>query len=262
MTGKTSPISNESVWQRIRVPALYVVSIAAGLLIWQLIAQQFEAFVLAPPSAVLARLVASTLDGSLPLAVAASARHALLGLLIATALAVPLGMLIGRRPFLYDLLNPLFTVIYSVPPIAWVPVIIVWFGLFFEARVAVVVLMVFFDMLFIVIEGVRNVDRQLISVGRSFGAGRWALARLVLIPATLPFLFAALRAGIIRAVNAMVTAELFLASINLGAIMTQASAHFDSATVLAVILVLSLLGLVLQEIVLLAERRICKWIPR
>lgn len=238
---------------------LYVLSVVAGLAAWQAAASQFSHFILAPPISVLSRLLDLMTSGELPQALANASLHTMAGFAIAVAIALPLGIAVGRIPALGDLLSPLFNLVYSVPPIAWVPLIIIWFGLFMEARIAVVVLMTVFDMLFVVAEGAKNVDRRLVNVGRAFGAGRRQVVTSILLPALVPFLFAALRLGVIRAVNAMVTAELFLASVNLGAIMTQASARFDSAAVLGVILILSVIGLVLQEVVLLVERRVCTW---
>ncbi len=123
-------------------------------------------------------------------------------------------------------------------------------------------MMCVFDMIIVVSTGARNADRRLLDVGRSFGASAWQRTRLVLVPESLPFLFTALRIGVVRAVNAMITAELFLAAVNLGSIMKQAAVRLDSAAVLGVLAVLCLLGLALQEILLLIERRICVWRPR
>jgi NitT/TauT family transport system permease protein len=241
---------------------LYGTSIVAGLAIWQWIAQGYDSFILASPTGVAARLVDLTASGVLPKALLNASGHMLLGFGISIAIALPLGFLMGRIRALHDLLDPLVNLLYAVPAIAWAPVIMIWFGLFFEARVALVVLMCTLDMLIVVSEGARNVDRRLLSVGRAFGAGPWQNARMVLWPASLPFVFAALRVGVVRAVNAMVTAELFLAAVNLGAIMKQASVRLDSAAVLGVLFVMSVLGLVLQELLLLLERRVCRWAPK
>lgn len=241
---------------------LYLASLAAGLVIWQIVAQGYSSFVLAPPLGVLARLWELITSGELPLALAGSLQHMALGYLIAIAIAVPVGMLMGRIRFVHDLLDPIVNLVYAVPSVAWVPFIMIWFGLYFEARVALVVMMCVFDMIIVISTGARNADRRLLNVGRSFGASAWQRTRLVLIPESLPFLFTALRIGVVRAVNAMITAELFLAAVNLGSIMKQAAVRLDSAAVLGVLAVLCLLGLAFQEILLLIERRICVWRPR
>ncbi|AHF76585.1 Binding-protein-dependent transport systems inner membrane component [Sodalis praecaptivus] len=245
-----------------RYGLIYLVSILAGMMIWLAISRHFAGFILAPPHKVIERLWELTLSARLPLALLDASRHMLLGFAIALVIALPLGMLMGRHRVIHDVFDPLVTLIYAVPSVAWAPFIMIWFGLYFEARVALVVIMCLFDMLIIIDAGTRNVDRRLLDVGRAFNATRRQQIRLILIPESLPFLFTALRIGAVRAVNAMITAELFLATVNLGAIMKQSAARFDSAGVLGVLFVLCVLGLLLQEILLILERRVCRWLPR
>lgn len=241
---------------------LYTASIVVGLLVWQVIAQGYSSFVLAPPTGVAVRLWEMAASGELPVAVAGALRHMVLGYVIACVIAVPVGLLMGRLRFVHDLLDPVVNLVYAVPSVAWVPFIMIWFGLYFEARVALVVIMCVFDMIIVVGTGARNADQKLLNVGRSFGASGWQRTRLILLPECLPFLFTALRLGVVRAVNAMITAELFLAAANLGSIMKQAAVRLDSAAVLGVLAVLCLLGLALQEILLLIEKRVCVWRPK
>lgn len=258
-----TPASRSSA--RLRQPSrlllLYSVSLIAGLLVWAAVAQGYSSFVLAPPWAVFARVWQLTLSLELPRALFGALQHMALGYVIACAIAFPIGLLMGRVRAVHDLLDPVVNLIYAVPSVAWAPFIMIWCGLYFEARVTLVVMMCTFDMIIVVSAGARDADPRLIAVGRAFGASAWQQVRLVLWPQSLPFLFAALRIGIVRAVNAMITAELFLAAVNLGAIMKQSAVRLDSAAVLGVLAVLSLLGLGLHELLLLIERRICIWQP-
>jgi NitT/TauT family transport system permease protein/sulfonate transport system permease protein len=238
---------------------LFLASIVTGLLVWQLVAQGYSSFVLSGPVEVLSRLWQLTASGELPAAFGGAVQHMVVGFLIACAIAFPIGFLMGRVRFVHDLLDPVVNLIYAVPSVAWAPFIMIWFGLFFEARVALVVMMCTFDMIIVISTGARNVEKRLLNVGRSFGANAWQRTRLILLPESLPFTFTALRIGVVRAVNAMITAELFLAAVNLGKIMKQAAVRFDSAAVLGVLVLLCLTGLVLQELLLIVERRICTW---
>ena len=153
----------------------------------------------------------------------------------------------------------MITVFYAIPPIAFVPFLVVWFGLFFEARLALVVLMTVFDVLLVIIAGARDVPRGLLDVGRSFGARGFTRMRLIVLPALSPFLFAGLRVGFARAVNGMITAELFFAAVNLGAVMKRAAQDFDTAGVLLVVLVVCLLGLLGQTALTVLETRLLHW---
>jgi ABC-type nitrate/sulfonate/bicarbonate transport system permease component len=173
--------------------------------------------------------------------------------------AVPLGVAIGRSRVLAQMFEPVINAIYAIPPVAFVPFLIIWFGLFLQARIALVFLMSVFDVLVIVIAGSRDVRKSLVDVGRAFGASHGQRLRLIVLPALLPFFFAALRVGSARAINGMITAELFFAAVNLGAIMKRATQDFDSATVLAVVLLICILGLLAQSAINALERRVLHW---
>ena len=238
---------------------LYTLSLICGLILWELIAAQFSKVVLSPPTAVARHLYAHTVNLELPRLLWASLGHTALGYLLALAAAVPLGFLMGRSARVFAMFDPILNALYCIPTIAFVPFLVIWFGLFFPARTALVFIMCVFDILVTVSAGARNVERNLIDVGRAFGAGRWFLFRKVLLPASLPFLFTALRIGLVRAVIAMITAELFFAAVNLGKYMQAAQNRFDSAGLLAVLTILAIVGLVAQEGLKALEARLLPW---
>lgn len=238
---------------------LYALSILGGLLVWEFFGRRVSHAVLAPPSAVAVHLIEDVLKGNLPLAFVRSLGALLLGFALAVAVAVPLGFLMGRSQLAFEALDPIINAVYVIPPVAFVPFLIIWFGLFFPARVALVFLMSVFEMLLTVAAGVRDVNPEFVDVGRSFGARPATVLRKVLFPAALPFLFAALRIGLVRGVSAMITAELFFAAVNLGQIMKDSARNFDTAGLLAVIVVLSGFGLAVQEGLKAVEARALPW---
>jgi ABC-type nitrate/sulfonate/bicarbonate transport system permease component len=234
-------------------------SLALGVCLWQLMASGISDLILPPPTDVLARLMDPAFFARLSRALGQSLVPLALGFAISLGVAVPLGIAIGRSKSLSRMFEPVITAIYAIPPIAFVPFLVVWFGLFFPARVALVVLMTVFDVLQVIIAGARDVRPGLLDVGRSFGASRLARTRLIVLPALSPFLFAGLRVGFARAVNGTITAELFFAAVNLGAIMKRATENFDTAGVLLVVLLVCLLGLLGQAIITLLETRLLHW---
>ena len=238
---------------------LYPISIVLGLLVWEAVARVLPKAVFAPPTAVLARLFAMTADGSLPTALLGSVQHMLLGYVLAALVAIPLGILVGRSMSVATAIEPILNAIYAIPPVALVPFFVIWFGLHFEGRVALVFAMCVFEILINVLQGVRNIDRGLLDAARALEAGGLALYRKVIIPAAAPFIFTGLRVGIGRAVNAMITAELFFSAVYLGQMLKNSSNAFDTASALAVILVVSLFGLLCQEGMRLAERLVMPW---
>lgn len=238
---------------------LYPVSFAIGLMAWELVANLLPNVVFASPGEAATHLARAFAHAGLATAFLNAMGHFALGLAISVAIALPLGLLIGRSDTAYRMFSPIINALFSIPSIAFVPFIIVWFGLFFEARVALVVLMSVMDMIIVVTAGARNIDAAPLNAAKAFGVSGLARVTKILIPASLPFLFTALRIGVVRAVNAMITAELFFAAVNLGKFIQTSASRFDAASMIGVIFLISLFGLVLQEIVRFAGRRIVHW---
>lgn len=237
------------------------VSVAIGLSIWEMAASQFSALILPSPSAVLSRFFDPVFAPRIANALIQSLSALAVGFSLALAIAVPLGIILGRSPTLHRMFDPLINAVYAIPPVAFVPFLIIWFGLFFEARVALVFMMCFFDILVVIIAGSRDVRKSLVDVGRSFGGSRYQNLRLIVFPALTPFLFAGLRVGSARAINGMITAELFFAAVHLGQIMKRSTQAFDTAAALAVVVVICILGLIAQNVIQWLERRLLRWRP-
>ena len=238
---------------------LFPLSIFLGFFAWEIAGRSLSGALLAPPSAVLLRFMEMVADGSLPLAFASSVQHMALGYALALLIAVPLGIALGRSPSVAAACEPVINAIYAIPPVAFVPFLIVWFGLYYEGRVALVFLMCFFEILINIHQGVRNVDRGLLETAASFNLRGVRLYRKVVIPAALPFIFTGLRVGAGRAVNAMITAELFFAAVNIGKLLKNSGNAFDTASMFSIILSVSIFGLICQETVRLAERKLLPW---
>ena len=241
---------------------LFPLSIFIGLALWEAVGQSLSDALLAPPSEVLVRFLSMLADGTLPSAFASSVQHMAIGFGLAVGVAIPFGIALGRSPSVATACEPVINAIYAIPPVAFVPFLIVWFGLYFEGRVALVFMMCFFEILINVQQGVRNVDRGLLEAAASFDVRGVQLYRKVVIPAALPFILTGLRVGIGRAVNAMITAELFFAAVNIGKLLKSSGNAFDTASMFGIILSVSIFGLLCQEAVRLAERRLLPWYQR
>ena len=239
--------------------ALFLISLVLGFLLWEAAGRVLPKALLAPPSAVVAKLYAMIVDGSLPRALLGAVQHMVVGYLLAVLAAIPVGIVVGRNATVATAVEPILNAIYAIPPVALVPFFIIWFGLYFEGRVALVFAMCFFEILISVLQGVRDIDRGLLDAARSLEVRGLALYRKVVIPAASPFIFTGLRVGIGRAVNAMITAELFFAAVNLGKILKSSGNAFDTAALFAVILVVSLFGLACQEGMRFIERLVIPW---
>src|SRR4051794_21430257 len=122
----------------VRNRLLYLLSLTIGLALWELASRSVSSLVLAPPSRVILRLVEGIASGELLQALIGSLGVLSIGYIAAVTIGLPLGFLLGRSRTAADVVEPVVTAIYAVPPVALVPFIVIWFGLFFEARVALV----------------------------------------------------------------------------------------------------------------------------
>src|SRR5262245_40825333 len=121
--------------------SLTAISLVGGLALWEAAARGASAVLIAPPSVVFARLASDIIAGPVLPALMGSLAHLAVGFLLAVVTAIPLGLAIGRSPKVAAFVEPALNAIYAIPPVAMVPFLLVWFGLFFPARAALVFVM-------------------------------------------------------------------------------------------------------------------------
>lgn len=162
----------------IRTRYIALLSIAAGLVGWEAIGRLSPPVLFSPASAAFAYLWHQTATLALPAAIGGSLVTLATGFALAVVVALPLGFAMGRVFWVHEMLHPILT---AIPPAAFIPFLIVWFGLFAQSRVAIVVIMCFFEMLTITATGARAIDRRLLDVAHSFPAPRFRLIGAVRI---------------------------------------------------------------------------------
>jgi ABC-type nitrate/sulfonate/bicarbonate transport system permease component len=255
------------LWARIEPTALGAGSIVLLLLVWQFVPYFFPLkagtkLFFTVPSAVAGTLWRMFATGSIwaPLGVSASAFA--LGLGLAILVGLPLGVVLGRSSVLNEMLDPFVTAFNATPRLVFLPLLMLWLGIGLWSKVAIVFLGALFPLLINTYEGVRNADKVLINVVRSFGAGEWDIARLVVVPNSLPFIMVGLRLAIGRAVLGVVVAEFFGAQDGLGVVMVRAASGFKVDVVFAGLIVFAGLSLLMTGLVRLLEERMSRWRPQ
>ena len=214
------------------------------------------------PSRVSATLWHMIVTGSLWAPLGVSAAGFAVGLLFSIAVGLPLGVLLGRSRTLNAMLDPFITAFNATPRLVFLPLLMLWFGLGVWSKVVIVFIGALFPILINTYEGVRNADRLLINVVRSFGASEWDVARLVVVPNALPYIIAGLRLAIGRAILGVVVAEFFGAEEGLGVVMVQAASRYQVDVVFAGLVVFAVLSLVMTGLVRLLEDRLSRWRPQ
>jgi NitT/TauT family transport system permease protein len=184
------------------------------------------------------------------------------GLGIAVAVGLPIGILLGRSNTLNAMFDPFITAFNATPRLVFLPLLMLWFGIGLWSKVAIVFLGAVFPLLINTYEGVRNADKRLINVVRSFGANEWDIARLVVVPNALPFIMVGLRLAIGRAILGVVVAEFFGAQDGLGVVMVRAASSFKVDVVFAGLIVFAVLSLIMTGLVKLIEEHMSRWRPQ
>jgi len=256
-----------SLWQRSEAVILGVGGIVVLLIAWELLPRVITLsagtkLFFATPSQVAGTLWKMFATGSIWAPLGASASGFTLGLGLAIIAGLPLGVLLGRSRVLTAMFDPFVTALNATPRLVFLPLIMLWFGLGLWSTVVIVFVGALFPILINTYEGVRNADKVLINVVRSFGAKEWDIARLVVVPNALPYIIAGLRLAIGRAVLGVVVAEFFGAEKGLGVMMVQAAARYQVDIVFAGLIVFTVLSLVLTGLVQLLEQRLGRWRPQ
>ena len=234
-------------------------SLVLGAVVWQVAGQFASDAFWAPLSATLASLVGVAKSGVLLRQALSSFELYLAGLAVAVAVGALLGMLLARVGWLRVALEDYIMMLYATPMVALIPFILSIMGFGFAPKVLVVFLFAVFPMLYNTIEGARSVRPELVEVARSFHSGEWRLWCDVMIPHTLPFMMTGLRQAIARGLVGMVAAEFFLSPSGLGQMIMMGSRNFDTAGMLAAILLIVLLGVGLMDLGRWLERRFAPW---
>ncbi len=264
---RADPAPGRGLWRRLEPTVYGTGSIVVLLLVWQFVPYFFPLkagtrLFFAVPSQIIGTLWHMIVSGSLWAPLGVSATAFALGLALSIVVGLPLGILLGRSNTLNAMFDPFITAFNATPRLVFLPLLMLWLGIGLWSKIAVVFLGALFPLLINTYEGVRNADRLLINVVRSFGAGEWDIARLVVVPNALPFIVVGLRLAIGRAVLGVVVSEFFGSQEGLGVVMVRAASGFQVDVVFAGLIVFAGLSLLMTGLVKLLEDRMSRWRPQ
>ena len=214
------------------------------------------------PLAVLERAGQLISNGSLLNDTLASVRRVLIGFALGTLLAIPVGFLMGWYTVARGLMEPYVQFFRTIPPLAMIPLAIVFLGIGEVPKVFVITLAAFLVSVISTYQGVVNVDKVLINAARVLGASDAQVFRRVVIPASSPFILVGMRTGLGAAWSTLVAAELIAAQEGLGHRMQQAQVYYDLETIFVALITIGLTGLVMDRILLRLEARLTAWQER
>lgn len=251
----SSPLTRDRV-RRIAVPAL---SIAGGIVVWQLVIEVFHPNQLAVvgPSDIARGAAALVRGGVLGPDVGLSLVQLAIGLALAVVAGAAAGLLLGTNRWVAGAVGPWVTALYTIPVIAVAPLVIVGLGIGSATKVAIVAASGFFPIAINTQVGAAAVSGgELRDVARSFRADRIETLRYLTVPATVPYILTGIRLAIGRALIALVAADLFGSTSGLGYLIISGQQNLRTADVYVGVVTLSLIGIILTSVVAAAERRL------
>lgn len=181
------------------------------------------------------------------------------GFVWGAAIAIGLGLVVGLSRLADELLNPTIQAVRAIPSLAWVPLFVLWMGIGEEPKVTLIALGVFFPVFTNLVAGIRQIDRKLIEAATAYGYRRISLAWEVILPASLPSLFAGLRLGLAQGWLFLVAAELIGASQGLGFLLLDGQNSGRADIIVMSIIFLAVVGKLTDALLQLLERRLLRW---
>lgn len=188
-----------------------------------------------------------------------SAWRVVASMVIGAAVATPLGLVVGRSPRIDAVFAPLIFLTYPVPKVVFLPVLLVLLGIGNLPKIALITLIVFFQILVTARDASRGIPTSAVLSLRSLGATRWQVFRHVVVPAALPDIFTALRISTGTAIAVLFFSETVAGSEGLGYYIIDAWSRIAYSEMFAGIIAMALLGVVLYELLEVAEGRVCRW---
>jgi len=234
-------------------------SLVAVLTAWELYGRSVNPILFTYPTAVAGAFVELVSKGELQRFLVQSLEVFLYGLALAVAIGIPLGILLARSATLAAAVEPYLYAVYSTPAVAFIPLIVLWFGFRVPAKVVVVFLFMVFPILLNTHQVVKNLNQDLLEVARSFCSSERQLWRDLIIPASLPFILAGINLAIGRGLVGMVVAEFFTSVAGLGYMIVQYANAFETAKLFVPIVVLMALGVILIGLIKVIERKVAPW---
>lgn len=250
------PALSERGWMSVLAP---LIAVAVIVIVWE-IAASFVSHVLIPkPQQVVSDFFTLFKAGTAQSALSISIRELYIGMGIGLIAGILFGMVIGRYAMAEGILGPFINAANATPLNVLIPLLIVWVGISAKARILFVILITFFPVLLNTAGGLRNVSRGYVEVGKTMGLNERQLVRKVILPASVPYIFAGIRIGVALAVIGMIVGEMEVSNVGLGYLLNFFGEGFQTGKLLALVFLASLIGVFNVVVVRLIQRKFFRW---
>ncbi|MFQ2222327.1 taurine ABC transporter permease TauC [Aeromonas enteropelogenes] len=253
-------------WPLPRRLGVSLLTLCALLALWWLVARLglIRPLFLPPPAQVLQQFATLAgpqgfMDATLWQHLAASLQRILIALAAATLCGVTVGLAMGLSPTLRGMLDPLIELYRPVPPLAYLPLMVIWFGIGETSKVLLIYLAIFAPVAMATLAGVQGARQVRLRAARALGANRWQVLWYVIVPGALPDMLTGLRIGLGVGWSTLVAAELIAATRGVGFMVQAAGEFLATDVVLAGILVIALIAFTLELGLRVLQRRLTPW---
>jgi len=244
-------------WER---PALFRYGfVVLILIVWEIVGPFISPIFFSYPSLIAVAFYDLTVSGELPYFLGQSLEVMVYGLSIAIIVGIPLAVAMARFRWLDWALDLPVNALYAMPLVAVVPLLVLWFGIHLKAKIIVVFLFAIFPVLINTYQGVRECDKNMIEVARSFRSNERRMWQDVLLPFAVPYIIAGIRLAIGRGLIGMIIAEFYTTISGLGYMITRYANIFEMDKTFVPVIVLMILGVSLTTMLKWVGRRIAPW---
>lgn len=259
--GRLRTARQVSPWPALRAWALRSSGVAGVLLVWLVVGQLglVRPFLVPPLPTVLAQLGTDLASGGFAISAGVTLYRALAGFALACVIGIPVGILISRHWLVGWFVQPIVSVGFPTPTLAFLPIFMLWFGVFDLSKIVITAFSTIFTVIAAADAGTRGVERHLVWSARSLGAGRMAVFFEVMLPAALPQILTGLQVALPLALIVEVAAEMLMGGDGLGGRMLQAENYADSVGVYAGIIEIAVVGAVAVGLMARLRRRLLRW---
>jgi NitT/TauT family transport system permease protein len=236
-------------------------SVLVGLLAWEVLTRLLleNELLIPPPSSVLRSLWKLGFSGQLNHHLLATLFEFACGFSTACVIGILLGYLMGRYKWFDDLMDPWIATLYSIPVIAFVPLIIIWFGIGMFSKIVVVFKITAVAIMLNTAAGIKTIDPTLLELAKSLRLSPWETTYKIRLPAALPYIITGMRLGVGRALLGVIVAELIAANAGLGYLLRDASETWDSPKLFVTVVLLAAMGMGSFALIKRAERKLAPW---
>lgn len=238
-------------------------SIVVFLALWELVSFQkwVDPLFISSPSAIAKKAMVMVQEPVFWGDLAVSGYEFIVGFLLAVVIGIPFGIFSGWNKTFNSLFSPYVSVLYMTPRVAFMPIILIAFGIGPASKIVVVFLMSIFPIIINAQKAMYTLDNNLLKAAKAFTASEWQIFKTIALPSTVPFLLTGIRLGIGQGLIGVVVGELFASTAGIGFQLTNAGQNLQTDRMFVGVLVITLIGIVLTSFVGLVEKYFSSWRP-